>query len=77
MGQHSRSAEQGLDGQSGPSVEFEGLFEHVSDQVPDWSLQVDIALTARRAVSAFKTGLAIPASRHDAVIPSSEHRVNY
>ena len=77
MRQLTRVKKKRTNGQEGSPIEFESLLEDVSEQAPDGPLQVDVVLTATRAVRAVQTTLAILAVRHPTVIPASIRRVNW
>ena len=76
MRQLTRVKEKRTNGQEGSPIEFESLLEDVSEQAPDGPLQVDVVLTATRAVRAVQITLAVLAVRHATVIPGSIRRVN-
>ena len=77
MRQLTRVKEKRTNGQEGSPIEFESLLEDVSEQAPDGPLQVDVVLTATRAVRAVQITLTILAVRHATVIPASIRRVNW
>ncbi len=60
----------------GPSIEFEGLLDHIPEQIPDGSLEIDVSLTTGRTVGTVERVLTVFALRHDTVIPSCARRVN-